>query len=338
MIALLNMLTMLNLLACGTPTDEEAIEIDCLGMMNSPMAGTGWSSIQSANSTVDQATGASIKRCAWVGSRALDADVLVKSTLELDEANGITPIFYFEGETWRALSGSLSFDMLSSPQKAAGTYTVQAIPLESFSSTENFTVSGAFSWCDYLTEEDCPNTPVDPLPDRFEMTAPHLGSTSGGLNQCSMVWDRDAEAFFFDMQFGTVSGLNVGRLLADECGGGVNTLPPNRLSFKAAGITGPGTYGPLLAENQPGGLLPSLEAVRPQAIDSAMDLDLRCSVFPYETVTATQPGSACTFTFDEQSVQIDCDDVVERSSASAPIRFEVNGALSLSADCALTER
>jgi len=332
------MIALLTLLACGPGTDEASLAIDCLGMMHSPMAGTSWASIQSAAPTVDQATGAAIKRCAWVGSRELNAGVSVMSTMETTEANGMTPIFYFNGETWRALSGSLEFDRLDSPRKASGTYTVQAVPLESFSSTENFTVSGAFSWCDYLIEEDCPDTPVDPLEDRFELSAPHLGTTSGGLSQCSMVWDRDAEAFIFDMQFGTVSGLNVGRLLADECGGGVSTLPPNRLTFKAAGVTGPGTYGPMVAENQPGGLLPSLEATRPQALDSATALDSRCSVFPYETVTASGPGSACTFSFDEQSVQIDCDDVVERASLSAPNTFEVSGALSLRADCVLTER
>lgn len=331
MIALL-----LTLMGCGAGNETTA-QIDCLGMMHTPNPAANWAYIQSPNLAVDQVTGAEVKRCAWVGAKTLTRAAPVMSVFDETVSDAITPIFYLNGQTLRALSGSLSFDSFDSAQKASGTYTVQAIPLEDFSSAENIEISGAFSWCDYIAEEDCPNTPVDPLTNRYTMTTPHLGEATGGLNQCSMVWDSDAQAFIFDMQFGTLSGLNVGRLLADECAGGASTLPPNRLTFKAGNVTGPGSYT-FTVENQPGGLSPSLEAVRPQALDSASSSEYRCSLFPHETMTSVVPGSECSVTFDESSVQIDCAEVTESAVLGSLQPFEVTGPFSLSADCALTQR
>ncbi len=122
-----------------------------------------------------------------------------------------------------------------------------------------------------------------------------------------------------------------------ECTGGSTTLPPNRLTFKASAVTGPGTYS-FTSDNQPGGLSPSLEARRPQALDSAASTELRCALFPYETTTQLIAGSTCTLSFDETSVQIDCDDVTESAVLGSLDPFDVRGPISLTADCDLTQK
>lgn len=307
----------------GTVHTEAALEIDCLGMMVNPSS-SNWAYI-----TAPLGWG-----CYWVGTQDITNDVTVQSTLALGASDAITPIFTYDGQEYRALSGTLRFDGTGRTERASGSYAVVALT-EDRGSVD---ISGKFSWCDYLAEEDCPSTPTDPLEQRFEMSAPHLGTGGGGVSQCVMVYDAEDRAFSLDMQFGTYGGLNVGHLLSGECAAGGAALPVNRLRFQAGGVDGPGSYGPETTAPHPGGLLPRLESRRPLALDGQTSPVNRCGVFGSEAVVTTLGGeSRCAFSFSEDEVTIDCDDIRDASEGGGDYH-DLRGSFSLRADCTLTTR
>ncbi len=321
------------LLGCGTEETRE-IQIDCEGM-TWRIFHEEFAVATSALPAVDLQTAESDYRCAWLTSNLLDENANIGATERFNSPpeNTITPVFWINGEKYAAVTGDLKFDSFDSERKASGTYDVEVIPVEG--GTKSYHATGSFSWCEYASEGDCPNTPTDVLEERFELNAMLLGAVEGGVSACVMVHDTTYNTLFFEMQYGTVGGWNVGRYLSPECTFGTDTLPANRFTFRAADVPEKGSYGPFLVLPDPSGaLFPDLRMVRPLAMDTNPFAFDPCQDFYDVSTTVTEQGDQCEYSFDDGQIEIYC----ENPLISWPPTGTAKNWFRLRADCPLVTR
>lgn len=144
------------------------------------------------------------------------------------------------------------------PNLAIGRYEVSALPEapDGTRGSERKAISGSISLCDYGNRPDCPYAAdLGGLSKRASVFSHNLwGVQDAAVLECRMLHDRATGAFRVDLQLAEFRGVNVGQLFVPECGVSGADAAPNAFRFQAAGVDGPGEYGPtqaLLAAGAP---------------------------------------------------------------------------------------
>jgi hypothetical protein len=221
---------------------------------------------------------------------------------------------------------------------------------------EEAQVQGWVDICDQVTHPECPYTIDGALPYRFETTN-DLAPVWGEATSCRAVIDTATGGLQVDMQAAVWNGNNITQLYRSSCPEHEDSNPDwyaNRLTFRAAGVTGPGNYGPWRVTDFGGVQLPSIEWTVP-AVFAAAANRVEAGAFtptcndpaPYVLRTVTYDGagegngSTCSFSItagDPGRVFIECvrvepDRVFDEGLLCDENSGFCGGNLDFSADC-----
>ncbi len=330
-------------------------EVDCVGMFFSPVIqALGRRSI-SHTWAYDIANDKTLARCEFnyapgsEGAQTLDLmrsdDLLTAMTTDAPYANITIRV---GGGEYNSYNGTLQFDSFEEG-KASGTYEARGLNLADNINEQNANaiISGRFDWCD-VRRTDCEHVAETTGFDKeFEVVAP-VATGSGGTLDCRILHDATNETIQVDMQMGTWNNINVSEYMLDACWdfGGVEPQV-NYFSMRAGGVPGPGTYD--LGSRRTIRYVPTeisygvatYDEVRLQYFDWAHPAVFQDSLPSYEIcdaflrqshVTPPADGGGCSYTVNDGTFSLDCDEVVQNGMGFAGQGTET-GAFHLETDC-----
>ncbi len=337
-------------LGCGGTQTKESGLVECRGLAQ---GGYGHRSLISPFQSVHEASGTAQPRCQLMlsddltgGDVTLNPGALWDVMLGSADADLGAGWLYANGVSWRIDDGTMSFDTFED-SFAEGTYEFEVTGTDidvgavegRVENNETATFTGPFSWCQ-SGQDDCPFSFDDGLPLRAAISSPVLSQGEGGATGCRILVDKADQAVQVDLQLGSWNGINVDQYWVIECGA-AGTFPPqnNYLTFRAGGVTGPGSYGPQTSYVLDGHRLPGLFWEHPAVWHSGIQAASACPMFYWRTAVAQNlDGSVCSFEIDAAGTfTLECSDVLHEVPGSYDYPRET-GAFSLTADCDYVER
>lgn len=225
-------------LACGSGADtaddgltaDRELQLDCLGMSpGTPIASTRILRTRSWD------------RCVLMLSDTIYEDELVlydENTIGSPLDNGGLLLVRWGDDVWVSREGSIRLDQ-NEGDLGAGTFEV----LATSSTAEGVArITGTFDWCAFGSRSDCPYTTNGGLEKAVSwQTGDWPSKPETYASECRVLIDPPTGGVQVDLQVGVFNGVNVG-LWGNQCE--YPYVPEGKLTFRAGGTTGPGTYGP----------------------------------------------------------------------------------------------
>lgn len=273
------MIALLLLVGCGQPGVVDEIELSCDGMVRDLVL--YW---KTATLARDERSGTLNPRCLFAPSpEGLTGGPVTLTSEWFPPEDQMVIRVAARGKLYYSTEGTAELSAYE-PGKAAGTFETEAQAYDL--TTEEWdpgttTIRGDFDWCSAQVHPDCPSGYEDVLGRPMTLYSPAMamGDVQASASACRMLWDRQTGGLQVDLAIGYWAGHNVGQLWVSECTGGEGPIVPNAFTFRAAGVTGPGTYGPVDSRTFPTGRLPELRWTHPKVFAS-----------PY----VSSPAVACT--------------------------------------------
>lgn len=316
--------------ACGAQRAAESqdLEIDCVALAQSyPLAG-----VYNVTSIYDG-------RCQGVVSDTIYGTDVPFQGDGIGQPNTATMILNFAGRAWVVKEGAIRLSVLEDGLKV-GRYEGRAVDS---ANGDTAGVKGRIDWCDYVNRSDCPHAPgLDGLDKRVTFLDPQNVGTDEGTfaTDCRVLFDRSVGAVLVELELGIFRGVNVGiyQKYCDKAYG----PSVSRFTFRAPGVTAPGTHGPTVGVAFPGAFeadtvyLPGFRFTLPYAYDVLGQGTFNACDTNYGRVatTASGPETACTWTISESPghFSLSCTDAV-RYEGGGSGGLPVKGAFNLEADC-----